>query len=136
MQKCTRVTYSQNKRAFIYSSFFVEVICFASWLSQGQVLNPVPCERRNFVRVWEALSPQRDAGVLMSGGVREVRQSATYHDGLGRPVQTVVKGGSLAGSSAAARDLVTLITYDGRGREAEKYLPYADGSSDGLFKEN
>ena len=73
MQKCKMVTYSQNKNALIFSSFLIEVICFAPSLSHGQVWDPALGDALNFTRVWEALSPQRDAGLLVLSGVREAR---------------------------------------------------------------
>src|SRR5690606_2299147 len=55
-----------------------------------------------------------------------------YYDGLGRPVQTVLKQGS-----PQLKDIITPVAYDGYGRESKKYLPYVDMSeSNGWFKEN
>ncbi|MBF4494091.1 type IV secretion protein Rhs [Flavobacterium sp. MR2016-29] len=47
-------------------------------------------------------------------------QTVTYFDGLGRPIQTIkpAQGGS-------GQDIVTPIEYDGLGRQAKDYLPYA-----------
>src|SRR5690606_20017123 len=42
-----------------------------------------------------------------------------YYDGLGRPVQTVLKQGS-----PQLKDIITPVAYDGYGRESKKYLPY------------
>jgi RHS repeat-associated protein len=53
-----------------------------------------------------------------------------FFDGLGRPTQTVVKGGSPSGL-----DVVQAMVYDQFGRDPLKYLPYADGTS-GWYKEN
>jgi RHS repeat-associated protein len=69
--------------------------------------------------------------------------------GLGRPVQSVMKKGSLAtdpsnpSSSANAVDLVTATVYDTYGREVFKFLPFAANNAgnntyiaDGHFKPN
>lgn len=53
-----------------------------------------------------------------------------FYDGLGRPAQTVMKNGSPTGL-----DVVQAMVYDQYGREAFKYLPYADGTR-GWYKEN
>jgi len=48
------------------------------------------------------------------------RQSTDYFDGLGRPLQTVVKKGHADGN-----DIVSVHVYDSLGRETYQYLPYA-----------
>ena len=53
-----------------------------------------------------------------------------FFDGLGRPSQTVIKGGSPSGL-----DVVQAMVYDQFGRDPVKYLPYTDGTS-GWYKEN
>jgi RHS repeat-associated protein len=60
----------------------------------------------------------------------EENQVLSYFDGLGRLLQTITVGGSPSG-----RDLVQVFEYDALGREAKKYLPYAEQSSaDGSYK--
>ncbi|MCH6200222.1 DUF6443 domain-containing protein, partial [Aquiflexum sp. LQ15W] len=51
-----------------------------------------------------------------------------YVDGLGRPIETVAKQGSSHG-----KDLVVPVVYDAFGREATKYLPYTQNSTNGAF---
>jgi RHS repeat-associated protein len=60
--------------------------------------------------------------------VDTVAQSVQYLDGLGRPIQSVITQ-----SSPSRSDFVTLIGYDGLGRETRKYLPFTY-KSDGQYK--
>jgi hypothetical protein len=78
--------------------------------------------------------------------VREVRQTTQYLDGLGRPIQTVVKQGSLntAAGHTQAYDMVSPVEYDAFGRQEKQYLPFAAHSNisgsasptDGSYKSN
>lgn len=100
----------------------------------------------NFVRTWEALTPQTDPTTLSSKTVKEVRQTTQYLDGLGRPIQTVIREGSLntAAGHTQAYDLVSPVVYDAYGREEKQYLPFAAHSNisgsasptDGSYKSN
>src|SRR5206468_1602071 len=88
----------------------------------------------NFVRTWNATKPfTADTSVTSaSRTTQEVKQTTQYIDGLGRPLQTVVKQ-----ITAGGRDLVIPIEYDSLGRETYKYLPYAQIDSNtttGKFK--
>jgi RHS repeat-associated protein len=86
----------------------------------------------NYVRTWEPAAPTTDTAYVLSSSrlVTEVRQSTQYFDGLGLPLQTVVKGLSIGGN-----DLVSPVVYDQFGREQTKYLPYVPQNvKDGKFK--
>ncbi|MBV8252020.1 MAG: hypothetical protein JO154_05385 [Chitinophaga sp.] len=88
----------------------------------------------NFIRTWEPNKPLTDAAAVSETGktIKEVKQSTVFLDGLGRPLQTVVKGLSPTG-----KDYVTPVLYDAYGREIYKYLPYVQTSAntnDGEFK--
>ncbi len=90
----------------------------------------------NFVRSWEASIPfTNEADIISTARTNaEVKQSTQYFDGLGRPLQSVVKQ-----ASPSNQDLVSMHTYDAFGREALSYLPYVQTSSntnDGKFKLN
>jgi len=98
----------------------------------------------NYVRTWDPVKPySSDADVISSSRtVQEVKQATAYFDALGRPIQTVVKRGSMV-SGSAATDLVTANVYDEYGREVYKYLPFVANSTggnssinDGQFKLN
>ena len=86
----------------------------------------------NYVRTWEAITPQVNADTMRTGQTGHVKQVTAYFDGLGRPVQTVSKK-----STWREGDLVTPKTYDEYGREAFSYGPYAIKlGSNGDFKTN
>jgi RHS repeat-associated protein len=96
----------------------------------------------NFVRIWEATSPQTNPDTLVTKAPKDVRQTTQYFDGVGRPLQKVVKQGSMV-TGGSGIDFVTPIMYDDYGREHIKYLPFvANGTggnssvNDGLFKLN
>jgi len=108
--------------------------------SMSQSPNPVPAAypdtvKVNYIRTWDARAPESDANALISRPLRDVLQTTQYFDGLGRPLQTVVKQGSLVTGNDPT-DLVSPVIYDEFGREQYKYLPFASDSSSGLFKLN
>lgn len=95
----------------------------------------------NYVRSWVAQSPQTDGSAISSLPTKQSIQTTRYVDGLGRPMQTVVKQGSLYGGSFV--DMVSTNYYDAYGREANKFLPFAANNAggataltDGSFKYN
>ncbi|NML21937.1 hypothetical protein HHL16_13695 [Pseudoflavitalea sp. G-6-1-2] len=98
--------------------------------------------KTNYVRTWTATAPVSDTALLITKPLQDVKQSTQYFDGLGRPLQTVVKQGSLITEGTAA-DLVSPVVYDAYGREALKYLPFVANNtggntsiSNGTFKLN
>jgi RHS repeat-associated protein len=98
----------------------------------------------NFVRTFTPTAPTTDAASLATKPLTEVKEATAYFDGLGRPLQTVVKQGSMVTTDIAnvntdianAKDLVTPVLYDAFGREQYKFLPFAASTGDGLFKTN
>jgi RHS repeat-associated protein len=83
----------------------------------------------NYVRIREALAPISSSAVFDTANYLRVRQTTQYFDGLGRPIQTVVKQ-----ASPSLKDMVSPTLYDSFGREQYKYLPYIDTGSNGNFK--
>lgn len=79
----------------------------------------------NYIKTYtyqeEGLSP--DPETLPDG---QVQLSTMYYDGLGRPMQAVVRQGS-----PNNRDLVTPVHYDQYGRKAKAYLSYEATTSTG-----
>ncbi|MBL0267851.1 MAG: hypothetical protein IPP99_04030 [Chitinophagaceae bacterium] len=112
----------------------------------AQTPDPVPPQYGsipvNFVRSWDALAPVTDANALMTKPVKDSRMTTGYFDGLGRPIQSVSKQGSLE-TGGTATDLVSATLYDEFGREQKKYLPFVANNTgnnthinDGAFKSN
>ncbi len=91
-------------------------------------------QTKSWVRTYEAKIPVADAATLSTLPVSDVMQATAYVDGLGRPLQTVVKQGSLLTHSGTIGDLVSPVVYDALGREVQKYLPYVSSTYDGVFK--
>lgn len=87
----------------------------------------------NYIRTWEALGPYTNSADVITAGYQHVKQTTSYLDGLGRPLQTVVRQAS-PGSSP--RDAVAPLRYDDFGREAYKFMPYVATVSDGSFHAN
>ncbi|MET0465658.1 MAG: DUF6443 domain-containing protein [Chitinophagaceae bacterium] len=96
----------------------------------------------NYVRTWDVLRPQSDASAItVSAAVTDSRMTTQYLDGLGRPLQTVVKQGSML-TGQAGKDLISGHVYDQFGREAHQFLPSPAmpvnnlSLIDGMFKLN
>ena len=92
----------------------------------------------SYIRTWDAKAPEQNANTLITRSVRDVQQTTQYYDGLGRPLQTVLKQGSWS-TGGTAVDMISMTEYDAYGREPFKYLPTpstATGSTknDGSFK--
>jgi RHS repeat-associated protein len=85
----------------------------------------------NYVKTREATAPVSNADTFLSAGYQRVNQVTQYFDGLGRPLQSVVRQGS-----PGLKDIVNPFIYDEYGRETYKYLPYTDTGSYGGFKMN
>jgi RHS repeat-associated protein len=103
----------------------------------------------NFIRSWDATAPETDPNALITRPLRDVKQATQYFDGLGRPLQAVVKKGSITSYNPtnsqtfvpAVADMISTSVYDDFGREQIKYLPFASTATgvtkdNGLFKLN
>ncbi|MBL0335911.1 MAG: hypothetical protein IPP73_11605 [Chitinophagaceae bacterium] len=96
----------------------------------------------NFIRSWDAKAPISNVDTILTRTNKDVMQSTQYFDGLGRPVQTVLKRGALV-TGDTAKDMVAPVTYDESGRNHTNFfllLPNTTGGnssvSDGLIKLN
>src|SRR5258705_12022701 len=79
----------------------------------------------SYVRSWDVKIPVTNAATISGRPVTEVMQTTGYVDGLGRPLQMVVKEGSFMNSLNTKTDMVSYSVYDALGREVKKYLPFA-----------
>jgi RHS repeat-associated protein len=97
----------------------------------------------NHLRTWNAVKPDTNRNnFTLSNGLQTALITTDYFDGLGRPIQKVVKQGSYP-TGGSAVDMIIPTIYDEFGREAIKYLPFpantAAGNTsvnDGIFKLN
>ena len=82
----------------------------------------------SYVRTREALGPIQDTVIFNAAPYSDVKEKTDYVDGLGKPLQTVVRQFS---PGTNPKDLVSPVIYDQFGREMYKYLPYISSNSDG-----
>ncbi|WP_206513799.1 DUF6443 domain-containing protein [Pseudoflavitalea rhizosphaerae] len=141
------------KSIFIYKAILVGVIYFTEGtMTSAQLPVPVPPNYQssmpvNYIRTWEMNAPESNPANVLNKPLKQVKQTTGYLDGLGRPLQTVVKQGSInsynpsnqAGFTPVVADLITANRYDEFGREQLKILPFAStnsgpSQSDGSFK--
>jgi RHS repeat-associated protein len=78
----------------------------------------------NYVRTYTARQEFTDPAALATAPSAGVQVKTEYHDGLGRPVQTVLRQESPFG-----RDIVQPSAYDALGRQPREYLPYVSGGT-------
>lgn len=124
-----------NTRKVYRFSGLISAFILASVKLDAQQPRPVPAAypvntQVSYVRTWAATAPEQDANALMTKLLKDVKQSTQYSDGLGRPLQTVVKQGSMVTGSSAV-DMVSPVEYDIFDREPHKYLPFAANNTDG-----
>jgi RHS repeat-associated protein len=101
----------------------------------GQNDPPYSSISTNYVRSWNAKGPVTDgSSILLGSSVQNFQISTNYFDGLGRPLQSVTKQGSLPTATGLTTDFVQTVEYDVYGREQYKHLPFAASSNDGSFK--
>jgi RHS repeat-associated protein len=135
-------------RPFYISSIYIGMLILGSVRLQAQdasVVTPSAYANslNNYIRSWQAVKPDTASGnFTTSSAITHSHLATQYFDGLGRPIQTVVKQGSLVTGSSAV-DMVSAIVYDQWGRVQRQYLPFAANSyggnasvNDGGFKMN
>ncbi len=116
----------------LYKIILPLAICACCMNISAQVLPPAYTSGAtiNYVRTWSVQKPMTDGNVVSaSTNLQEVTQATQYIDGIGRPLQTVVRG-----VTPLAKDMVAPVIYDQYGREQNKYLGYVSPGADGSFK--
>lgn len=126
-------------------NYWILITCivgqFIGFSARTQDVTPVkpsdyaPGTIPSYVRTWEANAPQTDRELLITMDTKAVRQTTQYLDGLGRPLQVVIKSGA-SPTDGLVKDLVSPAVYDEFGREVRKYLPFAASGNVGNFKLN
>lgn len=87
----------------------------------------------SYVRTWEPRKAVTDTTTASLNNNANFKTATAYVDGLGRPLQTVVKGNNYDGT----KDIVSMNVYDEFGREPKQYLPYTPASgNNGKFRLN
>ncbi len=88
----------------------------------------------NYVRTWSPQQPYKDIAEVMSADrtPAQVLQSTTYLDGMGRPIQNVVK--KIGPDAFGKQDAVSPVVYDALGRVAKQYFSYMSSTNDGQLK--
>ena len=88
------------------------------------------------VRNWTAIKPETNPNnITTSSTTLDFPLVTQYIDGLGRPVQTVIKQGSQP-TGSSTYDMLAAQVYDEYGRQVRGYLPFVDTSSGGNFQTN
>ncbi|HEX8658425.1 MAG TPA: DUF6443 domain-containing protein, partial [Hymenobacter sp.] len=78
----------------------------------------------NYVRTYTARAAYTNPARLRQAVVDSVQVKTEYLDGLGRPVQTVLRQ-----ESPRRNDVVQPMAYDALGRQPRQYLPYATSAA-------
>lgn len=128
------------------ANLLLSAACFVPSILHAQLVAPLGYgagSKVSYVRTWEAIKPDTSrASFTMSASFVTAKVTTLYVDGLGRPLQTVAKRGSLVSPSTYS-DLVMPVVYDGYSRERVKYPAFAANSTggnasviDGFFKLN
>lgn len=132
-----------SKKIVSLKTAFTLLSVFAIGYSFGQPYLPGPYSSGiplNHVRTWDVMVPVLDEAEVAHLPVDRARQTTQYIDGLGRPLQTVIREGSFSTSTNNIVDMVVPFAYDEYGRESVKFLPFANtygnDLADGNFKSN
>ncbi len=129
----------------IYVTLTIGVFFLKAHAQDGSVHTPsaYASSLSNYIRTWTAVKPDTTNSYFStSSAITHSRLTTQFYDGLGRPIQTVVKQGSLKTGTSAA-DMVSPVMYDDCGRVQRQYLPFTASSyggntsiTDGGFKMN
>src|SRR5882724_13136846 len=99
----------QTKSFLIHKLNLSALLLFMYTITSAQQIMPAAYSGNmpvSFVRSWDATSPQVNPDTLMVKSLKDVKQATQYFDGLGRPLQSVIKQGSLI-TGGTAYDMVS-----------------------------
>ncbi len=85
----------------------------------------------NYTRIKSAKAPMIDIIDFNNQGYKEVKVATQFSDGLGRPLQTVIKQIT---PGPTPKDVVGVNLYNEFGLHEYRYLPYASTEDNGSFK--
>ena len=91
---------------------------------------PASAQTRSYIRTWDAKAPEQNPNIVVTRALRDVQQTTQYFDGLGRPLQIVIKQGSLITLGSSSADVIAGVEYNQFGREQFKYLPSPSTAAD------
>ena len=116
-------------KAIRYKVLMFVLLLFSSFIAQ-LVYSQTPTGTVAYTMEIVPRQPYKTLAAMAGKPVDSVNRTIKYLDGLGRPSQMLEWRGS-----PSAKDIVTHIEYDAKGRESTKYLPYAEKTAnDGSFK--
>jgi RHS repeat-associated protein len=111
------------------ASFYIYgLLCLVAGKVKAQ-FEPAPYPANaavNSVRVLKAKSPEKYFNKFLGKAQTDAIQITQFFDGLGRPLQNVVKNGSPLGN-----DIVYANCYDEQGRVQYKFLPFISSQTPG-----
>jgi len=132
---------------YLFKTIAKSIILFFPLILKAQTPNALPDAynanaKINYIRTFTTTAPESNPNNLNNRWISDINVTTQYFDGLGRPLQTVVKQGALKTGESPV-DSVNQVVYDAFGRETYKYLPFAANNtggnshiSDGAFKLN
>ncbi|MET6999438.1 DUF6443 domain-containing protein [Chitinophaga defluvii] len=132
--------FKRTSRFVLGSIFCLSILHCNSQYLPSRYSSGIPI---NYIRAWEALKPESNSNnITITAAAKDFRMTTQYMDGLGRPIEAVIKQGSLTMGNPL-RDKIRMNTYDEFGRMVYQFLESPANSAggntsvdDGMFKYN
>lgn len=105
------------------------LVVFGSSLFGSQITAQTSID--NYIKAEKATTAIKGGADLPLLDVTQVNTSIGYHDGLGRPLQTITYQGS-----PQKNDVVQPFLFDKYGRQTKKYLPLTTGNNGALKQDS
>lgn len=116
-----KLRFKTNIGQTFQSDIAVDNINFTAPLNMSSIGQTTLDSNENYIYQMSLRDPVSSFSGI-DDNIRKI-ESVTYHDGLGRPKQSVA-----IRSGGKQEDIITPIVYDHLGKEIYKYLPYANSS--------